>query len=107
MIFAPTNFIEVGLKAERLTVRNSFWWPEAVRSRNKQALCMPPSLVLSLHPRFLSSMASCGLVDAALQVCEPRAPWSPRGGERSLGTAPHLVARDHEWIPSHRSPRDP
>jgi hypothetical protein len=25
----PTNFIEAGWKAERLTVRSSFWWPEA------------------------------------------------------------------------------
>jgi hypothetical protein len=37
--FCPTNFIEVGWKAERLTVRSSFWWSEAVRSRNKQAQC--------------------------------------------------------------------
>jgi hypothetical protein len=36
MVFAPTNFIKAGLKAERLVVRNSFWWPEAARSRNKQ-----------------------------------------------------------------------
>jgi hypothetical protein len=34
----PTNFIEAVRKAERLAVRGSFWWPEAARSRNKQAL---------------------------------------------------------------------
>jgi hypothetical protein len=37
MVFVPTNFIEADLKAERLAVRSSFWWPEAARSRNKQA----------------------------------------------------------------------
>jgi hypothetical protein len=35
-VFSPTNFIETGWKAERLAVRNNFWWPEAARSRNKQ-----------------------------------------------------------------------
>jgi hypothetical protein len=35
MVFAPTNFIEADWKAERLSVRSSFWWPEAARSRNK------------------------------------------------------------------------
>jgi hypothetical protein len=37
----PTIFIEAGWKAERLTVRSSFWWPEAARSRNKQAQSYP------------------------------------------------------------------
>jgi hypothetical protein len=27
--FCLTNFIEADWKAERLAVRNSFWWPEA------------------------------------------------------------------------------
>jgi hypothetical protein len=36
MVFAPTNFIEAGWKAECLAVRSSFWWSEAARSRNKQ-----------------------------------------------------------------------
>jgi hypothetical protein len=37
MVLPPMNFIEADWKAERLAVRSSFWWPEAVRSRNKQA----------------------------------------------------------------------
>jgi hypothetical protein len=40
MVFAPTNFIEAGWKAERLAVRNSFWYPETARSRNKQGHCL-------------------------------------------------------------------
>jgi hypothetical protein len=34
----PTNFIEVGWKAERSAVRSSFWWLEAARNRNKRVL---------------------------------------------------------------------
>jgi hypothetical protein len=50
MVFAPTNFIEAGWKTERLVVRSSFWWPEAARSRNKQALkCLPEA---NLHSQI-------------------------------------------------------
>jgi hypothetical protein len=36
MVFTQTNFIEADWKAERLAVRSSFWWPEALKSWNKQ-----------------------------------------------------------------------
>jgi hypothetical protein len=41
----PTKFIEIGWKVEHLALHNSFWWPEAARSRNKQG---PP-----LHQQFV------------------------------------------------------
>jgi hypothetical protein len=54
MVFVLTNFIEADWKAERLTVRSSFWWPEAGRSQNKQAhnklvmlLCYRPAVANS------------------------------------------------------------
>jgi hypothetical protein len=54
MIFAPTNFIEAGWKAERLTVRNSFWWLEAARNRNKQAHNITPCMSSNMTVTIIS-----------------------------------------------------
>jgi hypothetical protein len=48
MIFNQTNFIEADWKAERLAVRNSFWWPEAPKSWNKQG----PSVFTQIYLCF-------------------------------------------------------
>jgi hypothetical protein len=52
MVFTQMNFIEAGWKAERLTVRNSFWWPETTKTWNKHVSlpvnkCMQKSTMFS------------------------------------------------------------
>jgi hypothetical protein len=56
--FVLTNFIEAGWKAERLAVRSSFWWSEAARNRNKQALKMVVMHAYGCH--FFCLRRRCG-----------------------------------------------
>jgi hypothetical protein len=82
MVFTQTNFIEADWKVERLTVRSSFWWREALKSWNKQgqwalrqgaALMRPTVSCWSGFP--VVAFVGNKLRSKALLSCRPRC-WS-------------------------------
>jgi hypothetical protein len=68
--FCSNEFYRSWLKTERLAARNSFWWLEAARSRNKQCQSSPSQQVHLYRNCILEIRNNKSITDSAM-VLQP------------------------------------